>query len=175
MKFIQCIALAFIGCTLPIAESADLSTSALARHLGISYWQSKVDLQPGTFGAAVSEIRNGVLVGSVGTNALTGPSEDLQGQDIYILASNTSNGTKLTLIIGSSSLTTSPTAESSTIDLPATSALPDSISAGTFVLGGDYAMKDGTKIATGKIEDIVSGLALIIHNNTAEQGAAANP
>ena len=154
-----------------VAGAADAFTASdLARHLHISHWQSEVSLPPHSFSISLWAIRNG----KIGETLLGGFSTQ-EGQKFIIMASDSSYGTALTIILGNATMSTPDSAKIPKISQSVQLGLPTSVKAGSYVLAGDFKERDGAIVATENAEDVISGLLLEITPNNVKQGAAANP
>lgn len=153
----------FLGVLSAGTHAAEPLTAAeLATHLGVFHWKSKLDLPPGSFAASIAEISDGKVV-DTHVISLIEMTEAQEGQKVLVMASNDERESIITLAVGDS-LTQLKCFRRK--PFRGSYSLPDKITTGEFILGGDYITRNGQIVPTGKIADMKTGLLLrIVPNN----------
>jgi hypothetical protein len=155
LKFALVCAL-LLSCTESITAGHDVSASELARHLKISVWRIQEKNLPPKFTVWIGRVQNGKL-----TKAYTAGAVFTRDGDLVVLAQKTDRGLAVSISCGGFS-TSKPAASLEPIEYSMVHMLGTDAGIGTHVLCGDYPEKNGTRSATGKIEDLESGLVLQI-------------
>lgn len=143
----------------------EFTASELAKHFGVSHWESNIELPPGTFTVTVSEIRDGKLT-QTGMGGMTGPADDPKGQKLVVMASSEKDGTLLSVVLGGSSMRNRDIKDKPFIMLAGSVMLPNKIREGDYVLGGVYLTRDGKTVISNKVQDVKHGLLLRVIKNS---------
>ncbi len=150
------IGVALSCCTPGFAGSPDVSASELATHLGISVWRISADNLPPVYTAWVEIVQDGKV-----TKDYTARMQFHRKGDLLVMAHNTPQGVAISLDSGDLR-TFRPHDALEVVSWSVGHSLPKDAGVGTYILCGDYPLKNGKRTATGRIEDLDSGLVLKI-------------
>jgi hypothetical protein len=147
-----------------------LTAEDLATHLGVKYWETQVDLPPGTFRASLVEITNGHL--SHQSASFAGDSRDINGSFLTIMISHPPGTLKKSIVLGAASNRRVESLFFKDVSMPQTLVLPGRIGPGDYLLGGAWKKHNGVSVATGRIADLKYGFLLRIERLHARHASA---
>ncbi len=147
---------------LPNGDDGPLTATELARQLHVYSWVSKIDLQGHEIVVTLLHVVDGKIKSSLLTNGAY--PTDRKYERIVVLANQTSTGTKVSIQPGSSgAICISLEAQTDAVPLTLTNGLPDIITEGDYLLGGDFSVEKMNTHSAIKIEDVKDGLVLSLH------------
>jgi hypothetical protein len=147
----------------PFHGAKALTADELARHLGVQYWDTIVDLPPGSFSVCLIKISDGKL--EQGGSGFGDNSNDTSGSHLVIMMSPNQGKPQTTIMIGTSSSISALPLSEDFLPLAGTLDLPKKIKAGDYILGGTWKSKNGVIVATDNIADMKSGILLRVLAN----------
>ncbi len=148
--------------TVPDDNNGPLTATELARQLHVYSWITKVNLERHEAEVSVLYVVDGRIKTVVLTSGVY--PTDREFERIVVLANQTPAGTKVSIQPGSSgAMSMGCEARTETIPLSLTTGLPDSITEGDYLLGGDSSVEKLNTQGAIKIEDIKEGMVLRLH------------
>ena len=143
------------------AKASDVTASELAQHLGVSTWRVPESKLPARFMVRVQKVRDGKIDKE---SNFPGFTFDRKG-DLVICAHEENGKIFMTLASGGTSM--SPASKGiEGVSFMAKHKIDLKNPLGPHLLGGDYPLRNGGRIATGKYQDATSGLVLFIQPET---------
>jgi len=151
------LALSVILAAPHVHATQEVTGADVARHLGIHFWKFDTKSLPPRFSVALLEIQNGQVIGTY-LSAMSSPEPG----DLVIGMESRAGKVEATISVGTSllGLGALPRKE---IGISA-KLNPKEVLIGTpIVIAADYRPSGGKIMISGKVEDVVSGLALLIN------------
>ena len=139
-----------------------LTATELARHLHVFAWITKIDLHEHEFEIVVVHVKGGKVQNTLLKNSAF--PTDRPYERIAILGHQTPAGTKISIQPGASgAVAMSLEASNDLVPLTLCIGLPETVSEGDYLLGGDSFVESGKPSAPIKIQDVQDGLVLMLH------------
>lgn len=143
-------------------DNGPLTATELARQIHVYSWVSKMDLQGHETAVTLLHVVDEKIKSTLLTNGAF--PTDRKFERIVVLANQTSTGTKASIQPGSSGATCmSLEAQTDTVPLSLINGLPEIITEGDYLLGGDASVEKLNTHSAVKIDDIKDGLVLSVH------------
>ena len=140
-------------------HSAEIKAADIARHLGIRFWKIESSTLPARYSVRLQEIRNGLITQQPIIGAFSLP----EGGDLVIGVSLSPDGKIIpTVSVGSSSAGIHESKRIS-VGMSVKHEISNVKQGVPIVLMADYKSNGEVTVATGRVEDVISGLALIIY------------
>lgn len=141
------------------ARAAEVTATDVAKHLGIQFWKFEAASLPARYSVALLEVKDG----EIAAQRVIGPVLFPDKADMVVAISTTSEGLLVATINVGGSGARVPESRRLKVGTSMRQLISSITPGSPTLLCGDYYQPDkGRLVITGKIQDVESGLALLV-------------